>query len=861
MNKRARLVIQGTLIVLLVFLAYLPALRAGFIWDDDAYVTNNPTLHDLGGLQRIWFEVGAVPQYYPMVHTTFWLEYHLWGLHPVGYHLINVLLHATAAILLWQVLLRLRIRGAWLAAVLFALHPVCVESVAWITERKNVLSVVFYFTAALAYLRFVALEEPDGPNRLRWYWYLGALVLFIAALLSKTVTCSLPAALLLVCWWKKGRVQRGEILPLLPFFALGVGLGLMTAWIEKFHVGAQGAEWSLTFADRCLIAGRALWFYAGRLVWPAYLTFNYPRWKIEPEMWWQWLFPVAAVGVVAGLWLARRRIGRGPLVAVLFFAGTLGPALGFVNVYPMRYSFVADHFQYLASVGLIALCAAGLNRIPRIVPATVIVVLGVLTWRQASVYRNLETLWRDTLAKNPGAFLAHNNLGSYLYNEGHIEEAMEHYHKAIQINPNNCETLINLGIAFAAQGQFNEAIAHYQRALQINPDYAEAYINLGLVLLKKGNEDEAITYFQRALQIKPDFAEAHINLGNALLQKGNEDEAITHFQRALQIKPDYAEACYNLGSALLQKGDVDEAIAHFQRALQISPDYADAHHNLGCALLQKGNVDEAITHFQRALQIKPDSAVICFNLGSALLHKGNVDEAIAHYQRALQIKPDYAVACYDLGSALLQKGNVDEAITYFQRALQIKPDYAEACYNLGCAMLQKGNEDEAITHFQRALQIKPDYAEACYNLGIALTVKGRFDEAIENYRQAIQVNSNRPETFFHLGVTLGLSGRTREAVAQYREALRLNPNLAGALNKLAWALATSPDDELRNGAEAVRLAERACELTQNREPLFLGTLAAAYAESGRFPEAVATAEKAGQLATDAGLAALVAKNR
>ena len=234
---------QGGLIVLLVFLAYLPALRGGFIWDDDAYVTHNPTLHGLGGLQHMWFKVGAVPQYYPMVHTTFWLEYHLWGLNPVGYHLINMLLHGAAAILLWQVLLRLQIQGAWLAAVIFALHPVEVESVSWITERKNVLSAVFYFAAALAYLRFVALKEPGGPNRLRWYWYLGALVLFTAALLSKTVTCTLPAALLLVCWWKKGRVQWGDIFPLLPFFALGVGLGLMTAWIEKYHVGAQGAAW------------------------------------------------------------------------------------------------------------------------------------------------------------------------------------------------------------------------------------------------------------------------------------------------------------------------------------------------------------------------------------------------------------------------------------------------------------------------------------------------------------------------------------------------------------------------------------------------------------------------------------------
>ena len=300
----------------------------------------------------------------------------------------------------------------------FRAPPGLVESVSWITERKNVLSAVFYFAAALAYLRFVALAEPGGPNRHRRYWYLGALVLFMAALLSKTVTCTLPAALLLVCWWKKGRVQRGDIFPLLPFFALGVGLGLLTAWIEKYHVGAQGAEWSLTFADRCLIAGRALWFYAGKLVWPAHLTFIYPRWEIDPAVWWQWLFPVAAVGVVAGLWLARRRIGRGPLVAVLFFAGTLGPALGFVNVYPMRYSFVADHFQYLACVGLITLCAAGLDRIPRVIPATLVVLLGALTWQQTGIYRNLETLWRDTLAKNPGLLAGPQQSGHLLVSRG-----------------------------------------------------------------------------------------------------------------------------------------------------------------------------------------------------------------------------------------------------------------------------------------------------------------------------------------------------------------------------------------------------------------------------------------------------------
>ena len=575
---------QGGLILLLVILAYLPALRDGFIWDDDSYVTENSTLHDLNGLRRIWFEVGAVPQYYPMVHTTFWLEYHLWGLNPAGFHLINVLLHGAAAILLWQVLRRLEIPAAWLAAVIFALHPIEAESVSWITERKNVLSAVFYFAAALAYFRFAAWGGPAGPNRHRWHWYPGALALFLAALLSKTVTCSLPAALLLVCWWKQGRVQWGALLPLLPFFVLGAGLGLLTAGMEKYHVGAQGADWSLTFTDRCLIAGRALWFYAGKLAWPAQLTFIYPRWDIDPAVWWQWLFPLAAIGVVAGLWLARRRIGRGPLVAMLFFAGTLGPALGFVNVYPMRYSFVADHFQYLAGIGLITLFAAGLNRIPRVFPAALVVLLGALTWQQTGIYRNLEILWRDTLAKNPDCWLANNNLGIYLYHEGHLAEAMAHYHKAIQTNPDRGDAYYELGIALAAEGRLDEAIENYRQAIRLNPNYANALNELGNAFATKGQLDEAIRNYRQAIRLDPNFSRALNNLGVALAGKGQLDEAIVNFRKAVQINPNAPDTRNNLGLALLYQNQIAGAIRQFQEAIRLKPDYVEAQRNLARAL-------------------------------------------------------------------------------------------------------------------------------------------------------------------------------------------------------------------------------------------------------------------------------------
>ncbi len=928
-HEQLRLALQGALIVLAVFLAYLPVWHCGFIWDDNHYVTRNATLHDLDGLRRIWFVLGAVPQYYPLVHTSFWLEYHLWGLNPAGYHVVNVLLHATAAILLGLCCRRLQIPGAWLVAVIFALHPVCVESVAWITERKNVLSAVSYFAAALAYLHFAPPDAADASNRRPWRYYWAALALFVAALSSKTVTCSLPAALLLVCWWKKGYVRRGDILPLVPFFVTGAGLGLLTAWIEKYHAGAQGAAWSLTFGERCLIAGRAVWFYADKLVWPAQLTFIYPRWNIATDVWWQWLFPLAAVGVLAGLWLARRRIGRGPLVAVLFFAGTLGPALGFANVYPMRYSFVADHFQYLAAVGLMALGAAGLSRLPRVVPILLAVVLGVLTWRQTGIYRNLETLWRDTLAKNPECWMACSNLGICLENEGHPGEAMELYRRAVQINPNSYEALNNLGLALAKQGQLVDAIKDYRQSIQINPNFPEALNNLGYALAQQGQLEEAIKDYHQALHLNPDspetlnnlgnalaqqgqlaeavgnyrqtlrlnpnFPEALNNLGYALAQQGQFDEAIKNYRRALHLNADFPEALNNLGFALAGHGRLDEAIGNYHRAIQFKPDFTDALNNLGNALAAQGHFEEAVGNYRQAIQIDPHSADALNNLGNALAARGRFaeaiesyhrliqintnspetldnlgnalaaqgrfDEAVESYRRAIQIKPDSPEALNNLGYAFAQQGRFAEAIESYQRALKIKPDFCQALNNLGYAYTRQGQLEAAIGNYRLAIQINPNYSEALNNLGYALAQQGQFDEAIKNYRRALQINPIYYQALNNLGFALAQQGQLEAAIGDYRQALQINPNFPRALNNLSWVLATGSRDELRDGAEAVQLAKRACELTQYQEPLFLRTLAAAEAEAGHFSEAVTTAENAAQLATQAGLADWAVKNQ
>jgi protein O-mannosyl-transferase len=596
------------LLALVTLAAYAPALRAGFVWDDDAYVTQNQTLRDLDGLRRIWFELGAVPQYYPLVHSGFWVEHHLWGLDPLGYHLVNVLLHVLAAVLLARVLLRLEVPAPGLAAILFALHPICVESVAWVTERKNVLSAVFYLGAALTYLRFFAATDSAVPGHARWRYYAGALVLFVMALLSKTTTCSLPAALLLVRWWKRGRLRRSDVVPLIPFFVVGAGMGLMTAWIERQHLGAQGGAWSLTLPARCLIAGRALWFYAGKLVWPVGLAFVYPRWDIDVHAWWQWTFPLAAVCAFTGLWLARRRIGRGPVAASLFFAGTLGPALGFFNLYPMRYSFVADHFQYLACIGVLASCAVVLSRLPPALPAALVVVLGVLTWRQASAYHDSETFWRDTLRKNPRSALAHNNLGTELERRGRIAEAMEHFDAARAIAPNDPEPHNNLGNMLLRGGHLDEAIESYRRAIQLDPRYVSPLNSLAVALAMKGNYAEAATVLQRALRLDPNDARAHGNLGNALRIRGDLDGAITHYRDAVRLAPSNASLHDSLGDALEAKGLVDEAVDQYEQALRIDAGDPAAHLGVGRVLARRGRREEAIAQLRETLRRRPDDA-------------------------------------------------------------------------------------------------------------------------------------------------------------------------------------------------------------------------------------------------------------
>jgi tetratricopeptide (TPR) repeat protein len=718
----------GLLLLIATFLTYQPAWHGEPVYDDDDHLTP-PELQSVSGLVRIWTQLGVVSQYYPIAHSAFWLEHKLWGESMLGYHLANIFLHVACALMLARVLKRLDIPGAWLAAAIFALHPVEVESVAWISELKNTLSTLFYLGAALTYLNF------DGARRKIFYG--AALALFVLGLLSKSVMASLPAALLLVFWWKRGKLSwRNDVLPLVPFFAIAAASGILTAWIERRFIGASGETFHLSLIQRCLIAGRAVWFYLGKLFCPANLTFIYPRWQVSESVWWQYLFPAALLLLLAGLWSVRN-YSRAPLASLLFFVGTLFPALGFLNVYPFRYSFVADHYQYLASIGLIVLVAAAVAGIQKrftVTPATgvarrtfeaglcaFLLLIAICSWRQSRMYAGIETLWRATLAGNPSCWVAHSNLGNYLLDRGRVDEALEHSRAAVRL--------------------------------------------------------------------APDAAEVHNNLGNALREKGLLADAISEYREAVRLHPRLVQAQFNLGAIFLERSQLNDAMFYFENAARLRPDYVKAQNNLGDILLRKGRVDEALAHIEKAFEVRPDDPEVLINFGNALLRKGRADEALVRYRRALELAPESELAHYNLGCALLQQGKLDEAIAQFEKAIALKDDFFQAHFFLGNAWLQ---------------------------------------------------HSNAPA-----------------ALAALRSAVKVDPNNPDALAVLAWTLATWPEAAVRNGTEALELARRADQLTDNRNPLALRALAAATAEVGQFNKAGAFAEQALKLAGAQHDAALV----
>jgi tetratricopeptide (TPR) repeat protein len=560
-----RKLLPTTALVALVVIAYLPALTAGFIWNDDTYLTANRTLDGFGGLRLVWTSPRANEQFYPMVFTTFWLEKRLWGLDPFGYHLVNVLLHAGSALLLWRLLARMGLAGAWLAAAAFALHPVCVESVAWITERKNTLSLFLSLLSWHAWSSFLEARGDAGSaprtRRVR-FLYAAALGLFVLALLAKTTASVLPFVLLVLAWRRKGRVELSDALPLVPFFAIGTGLGLHTAWLERTSVLATGKEWGLSVPGRLALAGQTAAFYAAKLFAPVDLAFVYRRWRVDPRVLAQWLPTACVVLAAVAAWFLRGRFGRWPFAVLLLFLGAVFPAMGFFNVYPMRFSWVADHFAYQAA----AVFAAGLvcggaawaaGRAPGLrwagVVAGIVVMglLGTLTFRESRLYRDEGTLWAATLAKNHECFICETNYGIWLREQGREAEAESHLRASFRLNPDEVPTLLNLAQLVERRGDFEDSASLLRAALRADPRNAAALLNLAKADVRAGRFDDAAAHYREALRVgSPGDALAHNGLGAVLMQRGEAVEAIAHFREALRLDPGYEHARANLERAL-----------------------------------------------------------------------------------------------------------------------------------------------------------------------------------------------------------------------------------------------------------------------------------------------------------------------
>jgi len=533
-------------------MAYQSAWRAGFVWDDDHHLTQNPAMTAPHGLAMIWSSL-AISRYYPLTLTTFWVQRRLWGLNPTPYHLFNIALHAFNGVLIYALLRRLRVTAAWLAAMLWALHPVNVESVAWITELKNTQSACFFFLAVMCFLNFKEHTEQHRA-RARWGWYGLTLGCGTAALLSKPSTVVLPVTLLLCVWWQQRRCRWRDLVQTAPFFALAAGMSILTVIEQRGQILREGtAEWKLAPAERLVIAGRAVWFYAGKLLRPASLTFVYPRWDVRARSLTSWLPLLGLVAAGTILHFSRRRPwARAGLFGGGFFVIALAPVLGFFDVFYFRYSFVADHFQYLASVGLIALAASGATtacqqigsrgrRLGTIAAAAALLALATFTWKQGHIYRNAETLWLDTLAKNPRCWMAHTNLGNLYQLSGQIPLAKQHYEAALRIKPDYAMAHNDLGVALIAAGQPAEAVQQFEAALRVQPNLIEALDNLAWLLATRarangGDPIRAVNLAEESCALTGNRVAANLNtLATAYAAAGRFQEAVATAQKALAL--------------------------------------------------------------------------------------------------------------------------------------------------------------------------------------------------------------------------------------------------------------------------------------------------------------------------------------
>ena len=788
-RRRYEAAVGSLAIVLLVGVIYYPALWGAFVWDDVIFA-EEPVIRSATGLWNIWFSPGDIKNeghYWPIVYTTFWLEDKAWGSNPVGYHAFNVALHAVNSLLVWRLSARLAVPGAWLVAAVFAAHPLHVESVAWIIERKDVLSGLFYLTAALAWIRFA---EAGGPGR-----YVLAFILFIAGMLSKSVVVTLPAALVIWHWWRSGTVTVWDGLRVAPLLLTGLAIAYAD---YGFYHSREVLDLGYSLAERILIGARALWFYVGKLVWPADLAIIHPLWEIDIAAIAAWAFVAAAAALAAGLWAARRRYGRGPFAGALFFAVTLSPVLGFVDYGYMQFSFVADRFQYLAGFGALAVLVGvgvrGAVRLPAtgrraagVLAALLLAVLATLTWRLAGVYRDEVTLFSHIVAHNPNARDAHLNLGSALLGAGRVDEGLEASRIAAVQRPDTAGPLANIGRGLLAQERFTDAEQTLVRALALEPRDLSALQNLAEVRRRLGRVDEAEAGYRAVLAIDSDYALAHAGLGHMLAAVGRHEEGLEHLTRAVTLQPglSIAPALYvQMAIAARELGRLDDAEAHLLRAIALRPQDRGPHLELAVLYALQGRHAEAEAQRHKARELLAGDPAALHTYAESLRKELRLEEAIATYEEALAANPDFAPAHAGLGLALYEAKHYSEAVETMSQALELDPGLAVAAslrVFSGHALRKLGRRAEADAQYELALDLAPRNADALDYLAMSLFSQERYEEALRHYRTLARINTTSAVTHSNLGAALHYLDRNEEALVSVERALALDPDLELAL--------------------------------------------------------------------------------
>ena len=601
------------ILIVLILAIYLPSLKNGYIWDDNDYVYKNTYLLKITGLKDIWLSY-KLPQYYPLVFTSFWIEHKLWGFHPTGYHVINMLLHILNTLLLFSLLKKVLPKAALLAAIFFAVHPIQVETVAWITERKNLLSLAFFLLACLQYLKLLSSKQRRN--------YIYTLIFFVCALLSKSVSVCFAIMPILYSYWKEGKINRNVITYSVPFFIIAISAGLNTAFLEQHRVGATGEAWNLNIIEHVLLAGRILVFYLYKAVVPLKFIFFYERWDVNYLDISQWIWPVIAASPLYLMYKYRDRTGRGAIVIYLMYIASIFPALGFINVFPMRYSYVADHFTYISSPFIFIMISAALVLIhekttPFIsrhiskkfmsIPALFIILiitifLSFKSYGTTVKYKDEFTLWNDVINQNPGCYFAYNNLGAAYGKSGKLDKAVEILAVGVETNPDNATSHSNLGNAYLDNREFQKAMDSFQKGLNLDDASAVLHNNMSIACMYTEQYEKAIYHCDKAVSmgfnvpplllknLTPHRKDNNTNTLSEIIslnaqgkqegKAGNLDKALELFARAALVNPDYADTYNNIGYVYYKKGEYKTAEIYFMEAIKRDPDHPQASENL-----------------------------------------------------------------------------------------------------------------------------------------------------------------------------------------------------------------------------------------------------------------------------------------